>query len=408
MRLFKFLGLILTVSSTSFSYSIDRLTKREEETTQKTDCESIESLWKQINSDATNCCDIDGINCDDDNRITKIILNDKGLIGTIPSEIENLTNLKYLVLSDNQLTGNIPSEIRNLKNLISLNLRFNKLTGSIPSEIGNLSQLEELYLSDNYLIGDIPESVKKLNKLLSKLMNNNCLSCDSNTRGCEEQEKDKCKKVLDECRYIESLWKKGSTDKDINCCEIEGIECSVVDNEFHITSINLANKGLTGTIPSDIGRLSKLQTIDLSNNDLNGSIPVISSLDELTTFDLSNNCINCESIKDKSLQNGNEMTCANTLKKNSCEFRCGEGIGECPEGQCCSAKGYCGTTSGYCSLKLGCQDKYGKCAEGRCGELWGSCLKEGECCSAKGYCGTTRSYCKSDLGCQNKFGSCWE
>lgn len=41
----------------------------------------------------------------------------------------------------------------------------------------------------------------------------------------------------------------------------------------------LQNNAISGPIPSDIGKLEKLQTLDLSNNQFNGSIP--SSLGEL-------------------------------------------------------------------------------------------------------------------------------
>tara|TARA_X000001036_G_scaffold308126_1_gene286770 strand:+ start:222 stop:932 length:711 start_codon:yes stop_codon:yes gene_type:complete len=78
------------------------------------------------------------------------------LTGSIPPEIGNLTNLNYLNLNDNQLTGEIPSEIGNLTNLYHLDLSNNQLTGAIPSEIGNLTNLEWLDLSNNQLAGSIP------------------------------------------------------------------------------------------------------------------------------------------------------------------------------------------------------------------------------------------------------------
>ena len=87
---------------------------------------------------------------------TELDLSGRGLTGSIPPEIGNLTNLTELDLDGNQLTGSIPSEIGNLTNLTELDLEGNQLTGSIPSEIGNLTNLEWLDLSNNQLAGSIP------------------------------------------------------------------------------------------------------------------------------------------------------------------------------------------------------------------------------------------------------------
>ena len=94
--------------------------------------------------------------------------------------------------------------------------------------------------------------------------------------------------------------------------------------------------------------------------------------------------------------------------------RCGVGIGSCEEGKCCSRYGWCGTTDDYCKIEKGCQTAYGKCIteskvkigeDGRCGEGIGSC-PEGECCSKYGWCGKDEDFCSIAKGCQVDFGTC--
>ena len=50
----------------------------------------------------------------------------------------------------------------------------------------------------------------------------------------------------------------------------DGVKCS--SSEI-ITSLSLHRKGLAGTLPSEIGRLSELTFLDISSNDIVGSFP---------------------------------------------------------------------------------------------------------------------------------------
>ncbi|CAA7050054.1 unnamed protein product [Microthlaspi erraticum] len=55
----------------------------------------------------------------------------------------------------------------------------------------------------------------------------------------------------------------------------EGLNCSYSNTESsRIISLNLNGSGLTGTITSDISKLTQLVELDLSRNDLSGEIPV--------------------------------------------------------------------------------------------------------------------------------------
>ena len=93
-------------------------------------------------------------------------LRAKGLDGSIPAELGQLSNLTYLNLRTNDLTGPIPASLGNLTNLRVLNLNGNDLTGSIPSELGKLASLREMWLHANDLTGPIPASLGNLDSLV--------------------------------------------------------------------------------------------------------------------------------------------------------------------------------------------------------------------------------------------------
>ena len=84
-------------------------------------------------------CTWDGVTCDG-GHVTEIVL------GGYPS--------------GNNLVGTIPSELGNLSNLTELSLTYNQLSGSIPPELGNLSNLTELVLDSNQLSGVIPRALE--------------------------------------------------------------------------------------------------------------------------------------------------------------------------------------------------------------------------------------------------------
>jgi hypothetical protein len=60
----------------------------------------------------------------------------------VPSELGNLTSLKYLTLAgNNQIRKNIPSEWGRMTSLMHLDLSYTGFGGSIPSELANLREL---------------------------------------------------------------------------------------------------------------------------------------------------------------------------------------------------------------------------------------------------------------------------
>jgi len=95
------------------------------------------------------------------------------LMGGIPAEIGNLTNLQLLYAVSNQLTS-LPAEIGNLTNLQKLFLSDNQLT-SLPTEIGNLINLQKLFLQNNRLT-ILPAEIGNLTNLQVLSLYNNQLT----------------------------------------------------------------------------------------------------------------------------------------------------------------------------------------------------------------------------------------
>jgi len=88
--------------------------------------------------------------------IVGLTLDSASIVGTLPNEIGNLTNLVILRLTGNQgLTGPIPAEIAKLTSLQILDLHGNNFSGNIP-DLNALANLQQLDLSGNQLTGQIP------------------------------------------------------------------------------------------------------------------------------------------------------------------------------------------------------------------------------------------------------------
>ena len=74
-------------------------------------------------------------------RVTAIDWGNQGLTGSIPKEIENLTNLQCLSIYGNSLSGDIPIEMCNLTNLQTLHLSNNNLSFEMSNIAWNRNQV---------------------------------------------------------------------------------------------------------------------------------------------------------------------------------------------------------------------------------------------------------------------------
>jgi hypothetical protein len=121
-----------------------------------------------------------GVKVDAEGRVNELLLPNNGLVGSIPSDIQQLSALQVLDLANeddkpgkNELTGPIPAELGRLAALKTLGLYNHKLSGPIPAELGQLGALTVLCLDNNELSGPIPAELGQLGAL-------GCLYLDQN------------------------------------------------------------------------------------------------------------------------------------------------------------------------------------------------------------------------------------
>ncbi len=114
-----------------------------------------------------------GVKVDAEGRVIELDLQENGLAGPLPSDMQQLSALQSLILYKNQLTGPIPAELGQLGALQGLALHRNQLTGPIPAELGQIGALSHLALNSNQLAGHIPSELGQMEALTHLALNDN-------------------------------------------------------------------------------------------------------------------------------------------------------------------------------------------------------------------------------------------
>jgi hypothetical protein len=129
--------------------------------------------WWQSESDGDEDVKLD---CDANDAIQLLYVQDNNLKGTLPDEIAFLSNSIFdLRLGDNEIKGKLPSALGVMTRLKALSLQKNNVTGPIPTEFGLMSSLEELKLEENLLTGSIPTEIALRTSLDDLRLNKNKL-----------------------------------------------------------------------------------------------------------------------------------------------------------------------------------------------------------------------------------------
>uniref|UniRef100_A0A0E0M0M0 Protein kinase domain-containing protein n=1 Tax=Oryza punctata TaxID=4537 RepID=A0A0E0M0M0_ORYPU len=118
-----------------------------------------------------------GIGCNGagDGRITSIVLERKGLDGTINATTlcAAARALRVLSLQGNALRGDLPAAISGCSRLTHIYVGANRLSGSLPPSLVHLTNLQVLNVSRNNFSGEIPAGLSKLVGLVRFCGNDN-------------------------------------------------------------------------------------------------------------------------------------------------------------------------------------------------------------------------------------------
>ncbi|CAB9520607.1 LRR receptor-like serine threonine-protein kinase [Seminavis robusta] len=199
------------------------------------------------------------IPCDDarSDILQELVLVDNGLHGSLPEELGLLTNLITISLSNNELTGVLPSKaLSTLTMLEQMDLSYNSMRGRIPSEVGHLQSLEILMLQQSMLTNPLPTELGMATNLQYFNFGNNPRS--------------RWESLFTEIGQLTNL-------HTLIMPYIFILTGDLPEEFFNLTSlINLDFKGvgqLNSTLPTLIGQLTNLETLELTQASFQGPLP---------------------------------------------------------------------------------------------------------------------------------------
>ncbi|XP_074293751.1 uncharacterized protein LOC141620901 [Silene latifolia] len=165
-----------------------------------------------------------------------------GVLCNIPED-NSSSQITQLELDGVGYDGFLTVNLGNLTELTIINLSKNKFRGPIPESITKLNKLTSLTLSDNFFTGSLPTGIRRLKRL---------------------------------------------EELDISRNKLTGLIPTWITNFRSLHSLKMANNGFSGRIP-DIAGLWQLNTLDLSGNQLFGTLPQLPI--SLRTVSLSHNVL---------------------------------------------------------------------------------------------------------------------
>jgi len=233
----------------------------------------------------TNALSSPGVVCaeDNDGPPLELRLKENALRGELPTELGLLTSLQAVDLRTNFVSGTLPTELCQLSNLQTLAFSENALTGKIPACVGDkLGNLEWLFLQSNLMTGPLPTELGKLSNNLQVLLLEDNLF-DGNPLG-----------VIQSLTTLEQLFAEGNLFQG-------AIPTDFLVGHHKLVHLDLSHNNFTleADFPSHLLQMVSLQSLDLSQNALDGHI-----LPKNTTLEKKNTKLQFLSLHNNTLNGG--------------------------------------------------------------------------------------------------------
>nr|GMD84107.1 receptor protein kinase CLAVATA1 [Ipomoea batatas] len=220
--------------------------------------------WVAGNSQAH--CFFSGIACDQDSRVISIAISAVPLFGSLPPEIGLLDRLLNLTLASVGLTEILVG----MTELQVLDVYNNNFSGRLPHEFVKLKKLKVVNLGGNYFTGEIPEIYSNISSLQTFILQGNSLTGT----------------IPASLAQLQNL-------RELCLGRFNTFESGIPPELGSITTLevlDLSECNLSGEIPPSLGNLKQLYSLYLYGNSLTGHIPaVLSGLESLVELDLSDN-----------------------------------------------------------------------------------------------------------------------
>ncbi|KAI3848410.1 hypothetical protein MKX03_036258 [Papaver bracteatum] len=206
-----------------------------------------------------------------------LVLSGTSFAGKLPHSIGNLTFLSRLELDNCSLNGSIPASISNLNQLQYLDLSMNGFTGVIPSA-GWSKSLINIDLSYNNLTGPIPSTWNRFSKLVNLNLKNNSLNGTISGALFTLPSLKKLELTMNQFTgRLEELSNRSSSLLETLDMSINKLQGPIPVSFFHLSSLKiltLSSNDFSGTLRLEMffQKFKNLSSLDLSSNRLSINI----------------------------------------------------------------------------------------------------------------------------------------